>query len=287
MGLRIRAVGVEAGTGGTGVSRAASAVRRALDLAGLSTVHTLVNVGVYRDANLIEPAVAALVQQESGLHLDYLDGRDGPPLMSFDLLNGACGLLTAVHLADALTGTGEATLIVSGDGHPSGEPAVGFPYTAAAAAMVLDRADGGFGPVAFRPVREEPGVRGYLDLAAAGDTGRATITVERDPALGTRLAEQCAVLAAEHLAGNGLRPGEADIVTMRPTPGFGAELAGRLGVSPARVHVPAADTHTSALAVAFGEALTGGRFEPRERPVLFLAADAGVLTACALYRHDR
>jgi 3-oxoacyl-[acyl-carrier-protein] synthase-3 len=64
MGIIISAAITRTG-GVSSVGQAAEAARAALDAAGCphEQVDALINVGVYRDANLVEPAVAALIQQ--------------------------------------------------------------------------------------------------------------------------------------------------------------------------------------------------------------------------------
>src|SRR5262245_22995012 len=127
------------------IEHAVSAGQQVLEQAGIDPgeVDVLINVGVYRDGNVVEPANSALIQLGLDMHLDYEAGS-GRSTFSFDLRNGACGVLNAVHAASALlaTGTAAKVLIVSSDAHPGGVEAadpIRFPFTAAGAAWLLGR----------------------------------------------------------------------------------------------------------------------------------------------------
>ena len=103
MGVIITASGLSNGSSsydgdGTGsvVEHLSRAGRAAIDAAGIDDreVGVLINSGVYRDSNTVEPAIGALIQQGIGLGLTYQ--RSDPKCFSFDLMNGACGMLNAV-----------------------------------------------------------------------------------------------------------------------------------------------------------------------------------------------
>ena len=78
-----------------------------LDEAGWSPndLDLLVNVGLYRDRDLGEPALAALIQQDIGANPeDPYPGAHGT--FSFDLANGVCGPLTALKVVDGFLHSG-------------------------------------------------------------------------------------------------------------------------------------------------------------------------------------
>ncbi|WP_236700474.1 3-oxoacyl-[acyl-carrier-protein] synthase III C-terminal domain-containing protein [Allosalinactinospora lopnorensis] len=77
------------------------------------------------------------------------------------------------------------------------------------------------------------------------------------------------------------------MVTSQPTPAFAAEVAARLGVGEdAAVTVTgvAGDPHTSAVPLAYHQAVAAGR-DREFRQLLFVAVGAGLTSACAVYRH--
>ena len=77
------------------------AIRASVARAGVtaSDIDLLLNAGLYRERMLGEPALAALIQAD-------VDANPGDPragghgTFSFDVANGACGPLTALHIAD-------------------------------------------------------------------------------------------------------------------------------------------------------------------------------------------
>ncbi|GAB1692093.1 3-oxoacyl-[acyl-carrier-protein] synthase III C-terminal domain-containing protein [Krasilnikovia sp. M28-CT-15] len=274
------------------IARASAAATACLEQAGVhpDQVDVLINVGVYRDENMAEPAMSALIQKNVGTNLDYL--RSGSPALSFDLMNGACGMLNAVQVAGAfLAGDAEFALVVSGDTHPSGRPDPDFGYAHVGAAMLLSRsadAGTGFGPVSTATAPgDAPGVIGYADLGAVGTRGRELIWVRRDPDYAQRLVEFAAAEATRYAAEQGVDLSETLLVASQPTPTFAAELAARLGVpadAVVTVHGVDGDPHTSALTLAYHQAVEAGRADAYPQ-ALFVAAGAGLSVACSVYHH--
>jgi 3-oxoacyl-[acyl-carrier-protein] synthase-3 len=200
-------------------------------------------------------------------------------------MNGACGVLNAVQVAAALLASGtRRVLIVSGDGHPSGEQVAGFPYAAVGGAMLLRHApDGGFGRVALRD-DDGPGVEGFVDLTEVGAHGRRSLTVQRHPEFIERLLDLATATARDCLDAEGVAP--ALLLAPRVTPDFGARLAARLGLDASvlpDLGDPPGDPHTSTLTLGFRRALDAGRVAPGA-PVLMVAAGAGLTAAAAVYR---
>src|ERR671935_110610 len=56
-------------------------------------VDLLINTGIYRDRNLGEPALAALIQEDIGANPEDPHGN-AHGTFSFDVANGTCGVLT-------------------------------------------------------------------------------------------------------------------------------------------------------------------------------------------------
>ncbi|MGW2255724.1 3-oxoacyl-[acyl-carrier-protein] synthase III C-terminal domain-containing protein [Kitasatospora sp. NPDC001660] len=292
---------------GSSIGHAAAAGRACLEQAGLSAadVDVLINVGVYRDSNIVEPSVAALIQKSIGINLDYLRSPDRRAAFSFDLMNGACGVLNAVQAADALLSTGGArrVMVVCADTHPSTDPSragtAAFPYASTGAALLLEHTGDtlGFGRVHHRSLPGGHGVNGYLPLPDVGADGRNSIVVDRDDDVLDRMLALAVdsvrtVLSAEDGADT-TDAGRAHValdrtllVTSQPSPAFAARLAKRLGLaSDAAVTVEGVhgDPHTSALVLGYRQALDTGRLAGHDR-VLFLAVGAGLTSAASLYR---
>lgn len=296
---------------GSAIEHAAAAGSACIERAsiGPSEVDVLINVGVYRDFNIVEPSVAALIQKRIGINLDYASLINSRPAFSFDLMNGACGLLNAVQAADALlsTETARRVLVVSSDSHPSTDASLAgtemFPYASTGAALLLERtADtrgfGGFHHCSS--LTSGFGVHGYLPVAEVGSKGRSTIFVDRDNdategmlslavgAVGSVLSQERASDASDsnaELAG-GLDLDRVLLVTSQPFPGFPAQLAKRLDLaSDAAVTVEGVlgDPHTSALIHGYCQAHDAGRLGGYDA-ILFLTVGSGLTSTASLYR---
>lgn len=268
------AVEPHAAVGGTTtVALAGRAAHDCLTRAGLSpsAVGVLINVGVYRESNTFEPALAAMVQKEAGISLDYL--ADPAPAFSFDLMNGACGVLGAVQVGQALldTGSTERLLITAADVHPSGDARrdPGYPYADLAGAWLLEHgADpgSGFGPVRHYAPEGPVGTEGYLDTARMGSGGRSLITVRREPGHGARRS----ALAATAVAGYARE--------------FSLDLARTLVIGPPGPDAgePQGEPHTAAPVLGYLQALDAGRPRDCDR-LLFVSVGAGPSVVCASY----
>ncbi|MFI5983393.1 hypothetical protein ACIBEA_21255 [Streptomyces sp. NPDC051555] len=262
--------------GATTVVLAGRAARDCLSRAGLSasSVGVLVNVGVYRESNTFEPALAAMVQKEAGISLDYL--ADPAPAFSFDLMNGACGVLGAVQVGQALldTGSTERLLITAADVHPGGDarrdPA--YPYADLAGAWLLERGadpDSGFGPVRHYAPDGPVGSEGYLDTTRMGSGGRSLITVRREPGHGARRSALAATAVADYAREFGLDLSRT-LVIGPPEPEREPEVE------------PEPEPHTAAPVLGYLRALEAGRPRDCDR-LLFVSVGAGPVVVCASY----
>jgi 3-oxoacyl-[acyl-carrier-protein] synthase III len=292
MGALLTATGISIDAAiGSSIEHAAIAGRECLRAAALdpSAIDALFNVGVYRTSNMVEPSMAALIQRELGIHLDYVLRPTPKPVVSFDVMNGACGMLNAIQIASALLATGaEHVLLVSSDVHPSGRRHDAFPYAHVGGAMLLSAASDptrGFGRLAIRDGEgEAPGSEGYSAEGVQG--GRNQIVVTRAADYEARLVELGAGMVEDYVAREQLVLGELLLVTSRPRRTFGAELARRLEIDPSAVACAVdidGDPHTSTLALAYHAALADGRVE-RHRTILFVGVGAGPTAACIAYR---
>ncbi|MEV6276857.1 hypothetical protein [Nocardia sp. NPDC051832] len=293
MGIRIKATGTSRG-GSTNsiVEHSGHAARISLERAGIGPeqVGVLINAGVFRDSNTVEPAVSALIQKAAGIGLDY-HSKDDPRTFSFDLMNGAVGVLNAVQVATATLAAGgvEHVLIVSGDTHPSLERFAAddeFPYATAGAALLLERTDDheGFGPVHTATGPGGPAGEAYVDTATMGTVGRSLMTIERVPDFTDRLLEVAVQAAQAALAGQDLS-GIA-LIASTPSPEFPKLLADALGIDQDSVRTPDlsdGDPHTAALPLAYDRAVAGDTLGGFSQ-VLFVAAGAGPSAAAVLYR---
>jgi 3-oxoacyl-[acyl-carrier-protein] synthase-3 len=252
----------------------------------------LINAGLYEDKSISEPAIAAMIQEDIGANPEQQTGA-GQGTFSFDVRNGACGLLTGIHLVDGMlaSGTVELGMVVASDMDPEPGVSRGFGFPAVAGAVLLSADDSRAGFTAFRfatfPEFAEL-FQGYIDWqedAGNGETnhGRNILTVEIAESYAARALDCAESTSRELAATSGLALHQVDLlVATASAPGFADALAKRLGVSAERVASPAddlADAHTAAPAAALESAqLEGGR------TALFVSAGAGITAVAALYR---
>jgi 3-oxoacyl-[acyl-carrier-protein] synthase III len=252
----------------------------------------LIDAGVYHDKVLQEPALASLIQEDIGANPDQLPGA-GHGTFSFDISNGACGLLTGIHLVDGLlaSGTVELGMVVASDIDPSAGASEGFIFPAVGGAVLLsaDDSDAGFKAFQFETFPQfEELFSSYVEWHEGArhglaHHGRNILTVEIADSYAARALE-CAESTARELANaQALDFADVDIlIATASVPGFAEQLATRLGVSGERVASPAdglAHAHTAAAAVALESVqLEAGR------TAMFVSAGAGITVAAALYR---
>ena len=145
MGTHIEAACAQAGNGrrkATARRLANDAARTCFSLAGRrpSDVDMLINVGMYREDNMGEPALAAIIQEDIGANLGH-PPTGGSGTFSFDLLNGACGVLTALQIESGLLQSGVIKLgaVVSSDVQPELENPRAHFLRPAGGAMLLKK----------------------------------------------------------------------------------------------------------------------------------------------------
>jgi 3-oxoacyl-[acyl-carrier-protein] synthase-3 len=296
MGTIIEAVATATADDGPASSSAVdltdAAARACLERAGrrADDVQLLINAGVYLDHNISEPALAALIQEDIGANLEIQPGA-GQGTLSFDVRNGACGLLTGMYLIDGLlaSGTVDCGMVVGGDADPEPGISEGFGFPAAAGAILLGSDDSRPGLTAFKFAtfpQFADDFQSYVawqeDFGGIGQ-GRNTLTVKINEHYLAHAIE-CADSTVRDLAGEeGLDLAEVDLlVATASVPGFAAGLARRLGITSLPVASSTngpAGAHTAALAIA----LKSG---PRAagRTALLICAGAGITVVGAIYR---
>lgn len=288
MGTIIEAVATATADGGA-VALADAAARSCLERAHRTAddVELLINAGLYLDRNISEPAIAALIQEDIGANPEPQAGA-GQGTLSFDVRNGACGLLTGIHLVDGMLASGTVGLgmVVATDADPEPGVSEGFAFPALGGAVLLSADDARPGFTAFRfamfPEFAEL-FQSAVDWRENGRDGRNVLGVEIAGAYAGRALECAESTARELAAAERLHLGEVDLlVASASVPGFAGELGRRLGLSAERVaSLPEglAAAHTAALAAALesGRLAAGGT-------ALFVSAGAGLTVVAALYR---
>ncbi len=266
---------------------ATAAGRRCLDGSSHlpSSVDVLINAGVHRDDHTCEPAGAAYIQHRLGINVEF----QGAQTLSFDLLNGGCGMLNAVEVVAAQLAVGAVRvgMVVASESNRDRRPDPAYAYPESGAALLLDAApaeDEGFGPFAFRTLEE------HADLYSSV----VSLAVKRGRILMRQRAELHDVwlgavgqVVDEALARDGLRREELDLVVpAQVSAGFLSRLPAAIGVPKEKVadftsDLP--DTLTTSVFLALSRALARPKAPP-PRNVLLLAVGSGITVAAATYR---
>ncbi len=243
----------------------------------------LVNTGIYRDKNLGEPALAALIQEDVGANPEDPHG-DAHGTFSFDIANGTCGVLTGLQIVDGFlrSHTVRYALVTASDADPGRGLSRNFPFSPVGAALLCRWADddSGLGPVSWVTEFDDGA---NFSATVGSENARNVLRFHVSPDLDERLAAAAAQAARNCLRMSALNPSDVDLVIAAPArPIYRATLATHLDVPAKRVIVAEDErTHTAGLAVALDRAL--GRV-PGNTRILLVAAGAGITAGAALYR---
>jgi 3-oxoacyl-[acyl-carrier-protein] synthase III len=248
-----------------------------------SELDLLINAGIYRDRNLGEPALAAIIQDDIGANPED-PHSDAHGTFSFDIANGACGVLTALQIADGFlrSHTISRALVVASDANPGRGASERFPFSPAGAALLCtwSNQDDGLGRIHWVTEPDD------------GDTFRASIDFDmfRNVLRFHKSAEIAKPLAAAStravrlcLDDAGLELSDIPlIIAAPPDHRYRDELATGLGVPVERIALSSDQhMHTASLIAALD-----GKTEalPPGAPILLVAAGAGIVAGAALYR---
>ena len=293
MKRRVRIAGIGASLPGFrllrrgSLTRAVEAGRQCLAAARRrpSEVGLLIHAGVTRDHHVCEPANAATIQHRLGINVEF----QGVPTLSFDLVNGGCGMLDAAHVICALLQEGDARcgMVTASEGNADrrakGEPPC--PDSGAAVLLELSPDPGmGFGSFAFHARSEYAGMATTV-VSLAEPRGR--LRVRRDAGLEARWLEMAGRVVDEVLGKDGLSRSQVDrVIPAQISADFVALLPQAIGMPAERVADHSAclpDTLSTSLFLALERELRLRPPLPGEK-VLLLAFGSGLTAAAAVYR---
>lgn len=310
--------------GGTGAIKLADdAAQACLARAGrkASDLDFLINAGVYRDNNIAEPAVASIIQEDIGANPDPpLEGGHGT--FSFDVNNGACGVLTGVHILDGFLTSGAIDLgiVVASDADPElgsnwdfpfglvgpagrlSRDHRRFPFSPVGGAVLLSRSEDeskGFDRFAFSTFpefkhllesevkwHEGPIPRAVADVVPGLESGSNVLHLRESEGYAARASECAATSARSFMQSVGLEPLDIDLLVPSPTPiGFPDAFAQAVGIPAdrvARVDESFANVHTAGPVAALEGVMRTGELAAA-RNVLFAMAASGITVGLALY----
>ena len=197
---------------------AVAAAKTCLQRAGREPddVDLLINTGIYRDKNLAEPALAALIQEDVGANPeDPHDDAHGT--FSFDIANGTCGVLTALQIVDGFlrSHTINCALVVTSDADPGRGMSEHFPFSPVGAALLCDWSEDDFGL----------GRVHWVNIPDDGENFRATVGLEDarnvlrfsgSAAMDEQFAEAGAQVAQSCLQEASLGLSDVDVIVAAP-----------------------------------------------------------------------
>lgn len=275
------------------------ALARCIEQAGHepAELDLLVNAGIYREKNLAEPALAAMIQEDIGANPGHPPREHAHGTFSFDIANGGAGVVTAIELIDGLIGSRTVQLgaVVASDSNPGNVEH--FPFPAAGGAVLLHPGNGGAGFLGFdsgtfpefsasfesslvwHPSRHvlpfSPGGENVLELTVRDD-------------FAARAVDCAEVVLRRFLDTQRLTPDDVDLFVASTFPRtFAADVGRRLSIPAERIARPDEGfegVHTAGVIAALEPAFRSGKLL-HARHVLFASVGAGITVATALYRH--
>ena len=245
-------------------------------------VDLLVNAGIYRDKNLGEPALAALIQEDIGANPEDPHGN-AHGTFSFDISNGTCGILTGLQIVDGFlrSHTINCALITASDADPGRGMSEHFPFSPVGAALLCNWTDDDYGLGRVSWVNEPDDGENFQATVGSEDA-RNVLRFRESPALDERLATTAAQAVRNCLLDSALTLSDIDVIVAAPARhGYRAALATQLDVAPERIVVAEDEKmHTASLAAALKQALN---HPPTGARVMVVAAGAGITAGAALY----
>lgn len=292
MGTVIERLEISAGgwrTHHSALRLAVAAAKNCLLQAGrqANDIDLLINAGIYRDRNLGEPALAALIQNDIRANAeDPHAGAHGT--FSFDIANGTCGPLTALQIVDGFLHSQaiRCALVVTSDADPGHGMSKHFPFSPVGAALLCGWTDDdivGLGEFYWTNL---PGNGENFSATVGQGDARNVLRFNGSTTKEQQFATAGADAARGCLAKSSLELDDIDAIVAAPgLRGYRAALSARLGVPVERITVAADEkTHSASLVAALrgpaGQLPAGAR-------ILLITAGAGVTAGAALYRQPR
>ncbi len=250
-----------------------------------SEIDVLVNSGIYRDRHIGEPAMAVFIQKDLGINPDF----HGKKSFSFDLMNGGCGMLNALHVLTVMIQSGKYRLgmAVSSECNPDRRPDPNFDYLRSGSAILLDISPypkKGFGSFIFKNFEEYMGLyNACIDLKEKG----GMIKINKAKELNDAYLSCAPVVFKEILKNEKLKKDDIDLVIpSQVSADFIGKLQRKLDISVNRIlditSKLKGDTFTTSVFIAFDHALKENIIKP-DQTVLFLTFGAGITVGSAVY----
>ena len=251
----------------------------------------IINNGVYRSKNIVEPAIALLIQKELGINLDFVKAANGKDAFGLDLMNGGIGALNAMKVADSFLQSDAVryVLIVGGDCHPSEKSPSDYPYTTLGSALLLGKgtdAMRGFQGFAFKSEQfSNQGRQGYIECLNIGTNGRNRMTIKTDPGFLPAVMKLAANTARTYIEKNDLNLKTVNVICSQLGKGFAQSLCKEIGVSEGAtldLFEQFGDSHSATFGVGYYQLQKQGLTKSGTQ-LLFVGAASGIDSGVAHY----
>lgn len=258
----------------------------------INDIDMLINIGIYHDDNIMEPAMAPLIQKQLGMNLDPILMKTGFTFC-FDLYNGACGFINALMVADGFLKNGRArkVLIVSGDTHPSKTSHDEFPFKPMGAAVLLHHeanSEKGFSKFYIQTsTNGYKGTIGGAELSNLGKKGRTRIECFREDRFIESLSEFTSTTAADYMKKYDIDVKKIGwLISSQQDRGFAGYMHRAIGMNGVSGYVDVyenfGNVHTSSLPLCYHQINEEGSVKPDDK-ILFAAVGSGLTAAYAMY----
>lgn len=294
MSLVIKSIGTSADAQiNSSIGLAADAVNSCLSKTEMQRNHIdyLINVGVFRDQNMVEPSMAAIIQKKVGVNRDFTKNKEEGITFSFDLMNGASGAINAFQAADAYTKAKgkKYCLVVSSDNQPGGQKEEFYNLASTGGAFLLEKVDEegkGFQDFHFDYTEKfEVGFEGFVDFNIVGTDARNRINIVEHPEYVERLSDFVSNSVKSYVAKKELPIDKTLLITTQQSAAFPAQIAEKAGFGADQVInlEEIGNTHTSSFAFGF-EQMLDKELDKKYEHVLFVGGTGGLASAIAWYK---
>jgi 3-oxoacyl-[acyl-carrier-protein] synthase-3 len=250
-----------------------------------SEVQLMINTGVFRDNHILEPALAAFVQDRLGINCSF----GGLRTFSFDLINSGCGMLNAIDIINRLMITGEKRIgmVVSSDVNTDANPDPNYTYRESGVALIIDRSTNnsvGFGSITFKTFES---YQKYYSAVVAIRKKYGNLYIRKNAELERAYLSCVGSVFEEILGKEKLTRDDIDLVIpSQISSSFIAGLADALNIPSEKIlnvlDTIKGDTHTTSVFIGFDRAIKTDIIKPKQKIVL-MSVGAGITVGGTVY----
>ncbi len=252
-------------------------------------VGILVNTAIYRDAHIVEPSLSSLILGEI-VRAPFFRKRSYAnrlkKILTFDLNNGASGLIQAIQLIDVFIKSGkiESGIVVAGDSNYKSGNVKNYSFLEGAAAILLSRGAESKGFIGFKTdtyLQYKTDIVGYSHFA----NERINLTIEEKSSF-CKHAILCASSSLEKfLEEQNLSLVNIDLVICSQYPdGFAEGIRDRFQLNDKVIQLAKDKNsyHTAAPLFILNSIMGTNKYKSA-RNILFITVGAGITVSIALY----